>query len=162
MPRVCTVCLHPQRAEIDQALVAGRPVRETSTLFRVSEDALSRHKAEHLPATLAKAQEAQEVARADSLLSQVRDLHDRTLKILSQAEATGKLETALKAIRETRSNLELLAELMGELDRQPQVNILASPDWLVVQVAIVRALEAFPDARQAVMAALGEVKNGSR
>ena len=72
MPRVCTVCTHDQRAAIDQALVNGKGVRETSALFRVSEDAVSRHKEGHLPAVLAQGQAAAEVARADDLLDHLR------------------------------------------------------------------------------------------
>ena len=52
--------------------------------YRVSKDSLSRHKAKHLPAKLVMAQAAEEVAQADTLLDQVRDLQGRALDILSQ------------------------------------------------------------------------------
>jgi hypothetical protein len=79
--------------------------------FRVSKDSLSRHKANHLPAKLVMAQAAEEVAQADSLLGQVRDLQGRALALLDKAERSGDLRTALGAIREATSNLELLAKL---------------------------------------------------
>jgi hypothetical protein len=54
-----------------------------------------------------------------ALLAQVRQLHQRTLGILRRAEHAGRVETALKAIREARSNVELLAQLTGQLDSAP-------------------------------------------
>ena len=89
MPRTCTVCTHARRGEIDRGLVAGRPIRETSALFRVSEDAVGRHKAEHIPPTVAKAQQAADVAQADDLLVQVRALRSKAMSILLAADRSG-------------------------------------------------------------------------
>ena len=141
MPRSCTVCTHDARTEIDRALVAGDTFRHIAARFDTSTGALQRHKADHLPVKLAKAQEAQEVAQADDLLSQVRDLQIRALAILDKAEEAGELRTALSAIREARGNLELLAKLLGELDDRPQVNVLVSPEWLELRAIIVGALD---------------------
>ncbi len=137
MPRMCTVCAHANRLVIDHTLVAGQEaLRTIADRFSVSKTALVRHKEKHLPATLAKAREAEEVASADDLLSQVRDLQNRAFAILDVAEGTGDLRTALGAIREARSNLELLAKLLGELDERPQVNVLISPEWLSLRTII--------------------------
>src|SRR5919112_3732071 len=130
MPRRCSICHHKCLEEINRALVEGIAFPVLVAKYRVSKDALSRHKANHLPATLAKAQEAQEVAQADDLLKEVRSLQARALTILNKAEGVGDLRTALGAIREARGNLELLAKLVGELDERPQVNVLVHPGWL--------------------------------
>ena len=151
MPRSCTVCEHPKREGIDRALVGETSNLSVSSLFGVSESAVRLHKANHLPATLAKAHEAAEVANADDLLGQVRALHATTLGILKTAEETGKLPVALGAIREARGNLELLAKLLGEIDDRPQVAVLiASPEWLALRARIVAALAPYPEARVAV------------
>jgi hypothetical protein len=147
MPRSCTICTHPDRTAIDEALVGGVAFPALVAEYRVSKDSLSRHKANHLPAKLVMAQAAEEVAEADDLLAQVRVLQARTLAILEAAEETSQHRTALGAIREARSNLELLAKLLGELDERPQVNVLISP---TVQTAIIAALEPYPEARLAV------------
>src|SRR5687768_3337477 len=110
MPRLCTVCTHPERAAIDAALVSGEPMRGIARRFAVSEDALNRHRRDHIAATLAKAADAESVA-ADDLLGQVRFLQAKALGILSSAEAAGSLNVALGAIREARGNVELLAKL---------------------------------------------------
>jgi hypothetical protein len=162
MPRRCSVCTHPDRENIDEALVGATAMSAIAAKYRdISEDALGRHKANHLPAKLVMAEKAKEVAQADSLLEQVRDLQGRALAILDQAEMSGDLRTALGAIREARGNLELLAKLLGELDDRPTVNVLISPEWLELRAAIVGALEPYIDARGAVLRAIEGASNGS-
>ena len=161
MPRSCTICTHPQRETIDEALVGGVAFPSLIAEYRVSKDSLSRHKAKHLPAKLVMAQAAEEVAQADTLLDQVRDLQSRTLAILEAAEETKQHRTALSAIREARSNLELLAKLLGELDERPVVNLSVSAEWLELRAVIVGALEPHPEARGAVLRAIGGAGNGS-
>jgi hypothetical protein len=108
-----------------------------------------------VPIKLAKAQAAREVAEADSLLDQVTTLRDRALGILDTAEKAGDLKNALGGIREARACLELLAELEGKISRQP-VGILVAPEWLELRVVILNALSGHPEARQAVVEAIGE------
>ena len=159
MPRVCTICTHDRREGIDRTLVGGTALSEVAALFRVSDDALSRHKTNHLPPALAKAHDAGEIVRADELLSRVESLQARTLAVLQAAEETGELRTALAAIREARSNLELLAKLVGELDERPQVNVVLIDHR--VRDAIVRALAPYGEARLAVANALEPFEEAS-
>ena len=164
MPRSCTICTHPEREAIDEALVGGIAFPALVAKYRVSKDALSRHKANHLPATLVKAQEAQAVARADDLLDEVRSLQARTLTILDRAERVGDLRTALRAIKEARGNLELLAKLMGQIDKRPQVHLHLSQEWLELRATIVEALEGHQEAKEAVLNVLeaGTEEDGGR
>lgn len=154
MPRPCTICTHDQRQAIDAALVAGGAFRGIARQYAVSDDALRRHKQDHIPQALAQAQEAADVAHADDLLAQVRELQAKTQNILVQAEAAGDLRTALGAIREARGNLELLARLLGELNESRVVNIYQAPEWISLRTVIVGALDAHPEARMAVVQAL--------
>ncbi len=160
MPRRCTVCAHPERESIDEALVAGTALSALSAKYRVSEDAMGRHKSNHLPAKLVMAEQAAEIAEAGSLLDQVKDLQSRALGILSKAEASGELRTALGAIREARGNLELLAKLLGELDERPVVNLNVSSEWMELRAVIVGALDTHPEARGAVLRAIEEAGDG--
>lgn len=154
MPRTCTVCAHTDRQAIDVALVAGEPYRSIAKRFAASPAAVLRHKDGHLSATLAKAQEAAEVAHADNLLAQVRDLQTRSLTILATAEKAGELRTALAAIGQARANLELLAKLVGELQQEGTVNIVVHPEWVSLRTLILQVLSPFPEARQAIAEAL--------
>jgi hypothetical protein len=161
VPRRCTICAHEDLEAINRALVAGKANRRIAAQYAVSEQAVRRHKAEHLPAKLAKAHEAEEVAHAGDLLEDLKSLQRRTLAILEAAEETSQHRTALAAIREARSNLELLAKLLGELDDRPQVNVLISPEWLELRAVIVGALEPYSEARGAVLRAIEGIGNGS-
>jgi hypothetical protein len=160
MPRRCTVCDHPERHSIDKALVTGAPYRSVAKRLELSESAVYRHKADHLPAHLLKAREVEEVALADELLEQVKDLQTHALDILERAEKAGDLRTALAAISQARGNLELLGKLAGELDERPVVNLNVSPEWLELRTVIVGALEPHPAAHGAVLRALDSVGNG--
>lgn len=158
MPRTCTICSHAQRAEIDAALVAGEPYRGIAQRFRVSPDAVYRHRA-HVPAALARAKDAAEVAHGDTLLEQVTGLQARTLAILTKAEKTGDLPTALRAIGEARRNLELLGKLAGELQEHGDV-IVINAAWIDLRGVILAALGPYPAARVAVAQALQKVGDG--
>ena len=123
MPRRCTVCGHLERHGIDEALVSGAPYRSVAKRFGLSESSAYRHKVDHLPAHLLKAREAEETARADDLLDQVRHLQTRALDILERAEETGDLTTALAAISQAWGNLALLGKHAGVVDDRPVVNL---------------------------------------
>ena len=154
MSRICTVCAHDEAHAINVALVCREPYRHIATRYAVSTGALQRHSREHIPQLLVEAKRASAAADADDLLSRIEDLQARTLAILEASEATREHRTALVAIREARSNLELLAKLLGELDERPVVNLTLSPEWLELRATIVTALEAHPDARGAVLRAI--------
>jgi hypothetical protein len=152
--RACTVCAHPEVGAIDRSLVEGAPNRRVASRHGVTERAVRNHKANHLPAALAKAKEAGEIANAGDLLDQVRGLHGRTLAVLAASEDAGDLRTALAAIGEARRNLELLAKLVGELDEAPRVSVLVSAEWVAVRTALLRALTPHAEARAAAAAVL--------
>ena len=68
----CTICRHPQHEAITVSAIRNG-LRPTARTFQVSLPALYRHKG-HLPRTLVKAGQAQEVTSANSLLAEVTDL----------------------------------------------------------------------------------------
>jgi len=171
MARTCTICTHVARPAIDVALIGGEPFRHIASQFGTSTTALQRHKADHLPAALLAAQEAVEATQADSLLGQLRDLLARADDQYGLARglvgkavaaddlraATAALQAGNGAIREARSCLELLAELEGELDRRPMLTIINNPEWVEIRTIILATLQTHPEARSAVVRALGEV-----
>ena len=99
MPKACPVCVHPERQEIEKALLAGNKLPDIAQRFALSKWAVFRHKQRHLSASLLKASEARGVARADSLLEQVKSLQGKALGLLAKAEAAGDLRTALQGVR---------------------------------------------------------------
>ena len=154
MSRTCTVCAHPAREAIDRALVGGAPYRRIAKQFAASAPAVLRHKAEHLPAVMVKAQEAEGVAHALDVVKQLRAINGVSMEILTAARKSKDPDTALKAIDRIQRQIELQAKLLGQLDERPQVNVLVMPEWVQVRAVILTALGPFPEARVAVASQL--------
>ena len=161
MGRRCTVCSHPDRPAVDQALINHKPYRDVAGRFSLGKNALLRHHDDHLPELLLKAKDAEEAAQADDLLAELRSLRDRTYGLLERAEQAGDIKAAFTGIREIRSTIELLAEMAGKLDRKPTVNLWLAPEWLAVRAAMLSALMAYPEARVAVAQSLLALEAGN-
>lgn len=162
MPGKCTICNHPDRGSIDQALLSGASLREVGKRFNVSWQSVGRHQRDsHITATLTQSKMAKELAQADSLLSEISNLKKRGLKLLSQAEEEKDIRGACAALKEVRGIFELLAKMSGELQAGRTVNntqnVFNAPVFLEFQNTIMTALEPFPAARIAVSAALKEI-----
>jgi hypothetical protein len=169
----CSCCTHGEREAIDAALVNRDSLRDIAGRFAVSKSAVERHKAEHLPAVMVKSEQAKEVARADDLIGQLKEIAARTERlytiangIIGKAASAEDWRTALMAVREAtnankeaRANLELMGELLGELNRNPTVNILVAPEFVRIQTVLLGALTPYPDARVAVAQALRELEH---
>lgn len=160
MPRVCTICSHDEAHTINVALVQRESYRDIARRYGVGKDALSRHAKDHLPELLSKAKAAVEVAEADDLLSRIEALQSRTLAVLEAVEGTENYAVAFGAIREARSNLELIGRVRRELEAAPILNLYLSPEWLELRVVIVCALAPYQEARGAVLNALEGTANG--
>lgn len=160
--RPCSVCRHPDRAEIDRALIAGEGFAAVSRRSAgLTEDAVRRHHAKHLPhAAVQEAADAREEAEGDrgaDLLAEAQSLRRKGMALLAKAESAGELRTALAGVREAGRLLELEAKLRGQIEAAPTVNVVLSPAWLQVQTVILAALEPHPAARAALVRALEDV-----
>jgi predicted RNA-binding Zn ribbon-like protein len=125
--RRCTVCIHPAREQIDRALISEVSYRSVAKRFDISELATFRHR-QHLPATLVKAREVQEVVEANSLVQEVQALAAKARDLTAKAEAAGDLRTALMGLREIARVLELRARVAGEIaGAQVNINIATLP-----------------------------------
>ena len=128
MSLTCSVCRHPNLPDIDSAIVRRESLRDVARQYGLSKDAVARHKT-HLPAALVKAQAAQEVARADSLLAEVCrqealfDELDQTAKAIQESAAEeSDRRGVLDAIgvrgslaHKRRPYMELRGRMTGEL-----------------------------------------------
>lgn len=174
MARTCTICTHAQRREIDEALVAGKPVRDIAGRYDISKTALQRHK-EHLSGKLVKAAERREERHGTSLLDQLGALTARSQTLLSsifpelqngekQTISPKDARDVSAVVREVRENLRLTAQLTGQLKGDgATVNVgivLGSPEWGRVTATVMGALLPYPEARVAVADALAGLTHG--
>ena len=115
MPRVCTACAHAERDSVDHALIRGEPMRRIAAEHQLSETAVRRHAARHIPAALVNAGEAREACRGERLLGEVMALQGKALELVAQAEAEGDVRAAVVALKEARECVEMRARIGAEL-----------------------------------------------
>ena len=114
MPRICSICHSDRRADIDAALVGHvGSIRRIAAQRGVSATALRRHRDHCLPGTLTKVAELHEMTRGRDLLAEAAQLQQRVAGILDHAERTADHGLFLKAARELREGLHLLARFQA-------------------------------------------------
>jgi len=173
--RQCTICNHPQRGEIDNALAAGVAYRRIAAEYGVSDGSLRRHKKNgHIAEQIAKVakkkeikqakeivaavekKERKETADVDKLLGIVEGLLGECLRMVKGA-VEGDESTKLRAVREARETAKLLLEVQGELAANPVINITL----IETQLNEIRALvlsDLCPACREAVAQRLKDRK----
>lgn len=152
------MCGHGEIRAINRALVDRTSYRAIADRFGLSQTALKRHNAEHLPELLVKAYKAQEITEADSLLARLESWALRIEKAIDVVESGEDYDQFWRGVSVLRPYLETIGEITKELERRPQVNVLIAPQ---VQQLIVSALEPYPDAKQAVADALASLEAAS-
>ena len=161
MAQKCTVCAHAGVGKINKQIVDGVPFDTLAKANGLTVSALQRHNKGHFPAQLAKAKKAKEAAAADSLMDRVAALNSKAEDVYSKALKADNLIAAIGAIRELRGITELYAKITGELQAQAVTNIVIMPEWMSLRNVILVALEPYPDARRAVVEAVGRVEIAS-
>ena len=91
------------------------------------------------------------------MLTQLRAVNDISLGILQDARRSHDHGMALRAIDRVCREIQLRVRLEPE-EQQQAVNPLCTAEWIAARGVILKTLEAFPDARQAMVAALGTVE----
>jgi hypothetical protein len=118
MDNRCTVCTHASRAEIDQALMDGLPLRPLAAQYGVSASALSRH-LKHLDRALAAGDRQARQQQLSQLLEQLDLLEARLGRIFRKAEAFNSLHISLGCIQESVRILGLREKLRFSLRGRP-------------------------------------------
>jgi hypothetical protein len=149
------VCAHPDAVEINEAIVGVGGKKSNRVIARqydLHHDAVRRHR-EHIPKLLLEAAKHTEAFEIDSILMRIEDLERETLNQLEELkdEEDPDRKTILLAIREQRSNIELVAKAWQLIDKASQVHVHISDQ---AYAAIVGALEYYPEAQFAVVDAL--------
>jgi hypothetical protein len=158
MARPCTVCGHNEAHAINVALVSREPYRTIADRYGVSQSALKRHSAEHIPKLLVKAKDAVESAKADDLLIELRAIRDNLVRLSDKAEDDSDYRTAIGGNVARLKYAELLAKVSQIIDERPHITVLIAPH---VQDVIVQTLDPYPEARVAVADSLASLEAAS-
>lgn len=172
MSRGCSVCDHPQRQNIDMALVAGQTLSQLAAVHNLSTSALSRHRLQHVSALLKKAKaqesqadttkaarhqkvmEAEETAHALDLRQQLKLINAASLEVLGKARAAAKPVTQLQAVDRIYRQITLQAQLLGQAADDENQTQAIQAQWPLIRQVILDALQPFPKAKIAVAEAL--------
>lgn len=149
MPRSCTICWHEKRPAIERWLYAGRRPSEAARKFKVGDDAVRRHRNNHMPA-LVKDPEERRVQMSAQVLSEGQALYEHVLDLLRRSEAEGDHRVSLAALRELRHSIELFIKLLGKPREPGPPSLLLAPEWPALRSVLLDALDPYPDVRLAV------------
>jgi hypothetical protein len=123
MSRVCSICSHASRSAIDLAITNGLPNRRIAAQHTVTEQAVRRHAADHLPVAMTKARDEADISHAIDVVQQLKAINSASLSVLADARKSGDGELALKAIDRVLRQIQLQAQLLGELAEQPTISL---------------------------------------
>lgn len=124
MPRVCTVCSHPKRNEIDKALAEPFTVkRRIARRYGLHPSAVERHALEHLPLRIAAAASNGSALSARNLLDRVTTQLDKLETLSASSFTSGDAETFLETAAQLRPTLELLGRVTREIQPESVVQV---------------------------------------
>ena len=168
----CQGCNHPERVRIERFLAAGASIKGAARKFDIDYHALRRHWTNHVSAEARASYAASAGATIDQLEQFVADEspglidHYRIVRGALYKGFTAAVELgdgnslALLAGR-LHENFRDCGRLTGELQRGPllniQNNVLVNPDYSRAIARIVSAVAPYPEAREAVIAALRDL-----
>ena len=168
----CQGCNHPERVRIERFLAAGASIKGAARNFAIDYHALRRHWRNHVSAEARATYVAGAGATKDQLEAIVADEslalvdHYRIVRgglykgFTAAAELGDSNSLALLSGR-LHENFRDCGRLTGELQRGPllniQNNILVNPDYTRAIARIVSAVAPYPEAREAVIAALRDL-----
>jgi hypothetical protein len=167
----CKVCARPDRAAIDERIVAGTSFREIGRAFGVPKDTIARHARAHVAAaTSGNAKRSRENARkrvsrslsalkvavtietpAD-VMRELSRLYSEALTLFEQAKATGDTRLQEKALAQGGVLIEKLAKALGVftdaaivVDRSTKVlNVLADVPEDVLRAFLTGEIKELP------------------
>jgi hypothetical protein len=168
--RRCSVCSHREHAAIDLAAARGVSLGALAKRYGLGPDSLQRHARNHLPPQLrASLLAGPDIAGVDldrlretesqSLLMNLVSLRNRLFASLDVAEEAGDASMLARVAGQLHRNMEIVGKLLGDLSSGHTTNILIQPAYVELRVALVGALAAYPDARQAVAAVLHTIEH---
>jgi len=124
---------HPNRVDIDRALIENESLRDIARRFGLKKDAILRYKHSHFPERLAKADELKEIGSVSERIEQIEELATKARKYMQTAEDEKNIPLALSAMREARANIEVLLKVAGQLrEKSIQVGV-----QVILQPAVV-------------------------
>src|SRR4029077_6459494 len=172
----CRGCNHPERVRIERLLAAGASIKGAARKFAIDHHALRRHwinhvsadaRAAHIAGAGATKDQLEEIVADESLalIDHYRIVRGALYKGFGAASELGDGNSLALLAGRLHENFRDCGRLTGELQRGPllniQNNVLINPDYVRTIARIVSAVAPFPEAREAVIAALRDLDGAS-
>src|SRR5215469_12887742 len=172
----CQGCNHPERVRIERFLAGGASIKGAARKFDIDYHALRRHWTNHVSAEARASYVAGAGASKDQLEEFVADeclglidhyriVRGALYKRFSAAAELGDGNALSLLAGRLHENFRDCGRLTGELQRGPllniQSNVLVNPDYTRAIARIVSAVAPYPEAREAVIAALRDLDAAS-
>jgi hypothetical protein len=172
----CRGCNHPERVRIERLLAAGASIKGAARKFAIDHHALRRHWINHVSADARAAyiagagvakDQLEEVVADESLalIDHYRIVRGGLYKGFGAASEIGDGNALALLAGRLHENLRDCARLTGELQQGPllnvQNNVSVGPDYARAIAVIVSAVAPYPEAREAVIAALRDLDPAS-
>jgi hypothetical protein len=125
----CSICKHPERQAIDQALVAGSAtLAALSQQYNLSTSALHRHKA-HLQAKVSQAKDLLQDNLRQGCFFWLSQALEISMQTAQAAQAEGNSKIVLQALAQGTRLITIILKQDLHLDDRLVYEILASPQW---------------------------------
>ena len=111
MAMKCITCSHPKRLEAERAYLQGVAVTKIAGDLGLNEGTVRFHMTNHLSRQLVKAFEQRELSTSMDMLGEIDQIIRQAKDIFNRNYRKGADVTALKALSEQRSTLELLCKI---------------------------------------------------
>lgn len=163
MSRKCTVCNHSDYQLIDLALAGGDSMRTIALKFKVGLDALKRHNKNHLTEKLTKSKAVQSAKEADSIVSKLFELYNRSLSVQTKTEEAGEWGFSIQAILSASKILEpvVLAHLELEKQKSEKGQENGKHDSDLILRHFMHAIHDYPDVKNRLKESLRSGGNGN-
>lgn len=113
--RPCFTCNHPQRANIEAAILSGRSVLGVANDYKLNASSVGRHMDRHCRRDVQSALVARNGVSGLTLLARIQESHNELKAILERAKGTNELTVAVNAIQGGLRALELEGKVTGEI-----------------------------------------------
>ena len=168
----CQGCNHLERMRIERLLAAGASIKGTARKFEIDYHALRRHwinhvsteaRAAYIAGAGATKDQLEEIVADESLalIDHYRIVRSALYKGFSAASELGDGNSLALLAGRLHENLRDCGRLTGELQHGPllniQNNVLLNPDYTRAIAQIVSAVAGYPEARDAIIAALRDL-----
>jgi hypothetical protein len=150
----CTICQHPQRRDIDQALIAGSAtLAALSQEYGLSTSALHRHK-EHLQAKVSQAKDQLQDNLRQGCLFWLSRMLEMVMHAAETAQVEGNSKVVLQAITQGTRIIAIMLKQDFQLDPAVVFEVLASPQWNAQASVLPDATQILAVSRQALTGSL--------